>query len=91
MRRVGALMAVCRPGRLRRRRAGFAVPPKLSYNGSTLSGLLSARRSHWTPAASGTVDQYRVSPSLPSGLSIDERRRVISVADEASGPATYVW
>jgi len=44
-----------------------------------------------TPAVSGTVDQYRVSPSLPSGLSIDELSGVISgTPTKASGPATYV-
>src|SRR6202047_1562172 len=44
-----------------------------------------------TPAVSGTVDRYSVSPSLPSGLSIDELSGVISgTATKASSAATYV-
>ena len=91
MRRVGALMAVCALAACGAGGQGSPVPPKLSYNGSTPFPAVVGEAIALTPAASGTVDQYRVSPSLPSGLSIDERSGVISgTPTRASGPATYV-
>src|SRR3982075_426607 len=65
--------------------------PKLSYNGSIPFPAVVGEAIVLTPAVSGTVDQYRVSPSLPSGLSIDELSGVISgTPTKASGPATFV-
>ena len=91
MRRVGALMAVCALAACGAGGQGSPVPPKLSYNGSTPFPAVVGEAIALTPAASGTVDQYGVSPSLPSGLSIDERSGVISgTPTRASGPATYV-
>jgi hypothetical protein len=84
-------MAVCALAACGAGGQGSPVPPKLSYNGSTPFPAVVGEAIALTPAASGTVDQYRVSPSLPSGLSIDERSGVISgTPTRASGPATYV-
>ena len=65
--------------------------PKLSYNGAVPFPAVVGEAIVLTPAVSGTVDQYRVSPSLPSGLSIDELSGVISgTPTKVSGPATFV-
>src|SRR6202047_4270293 len=67
------------------------VTPKLSSNGRFPLPAVVGEAIVLTPAVSGTVDQYRVSPSLPSGLSIDELSGVISgTATKASSAATYV-
>ena len=80
------LMVACGDGG----QASLATP-KLSYNGSIPFPAVVGEAIVLTPAVSGTVDQYRVSPSLPSGLSIDELSGVISgTPTKASGPATYV-
>jgi large repetitive protein len=80
------LMVACGDGG----QASLATP-KLSYNGSIPFPAVVGEAIVLTPAVSGTVDQYRVSPSLPSGLSIDELSGVISgTPTKASGPATFV-
>ena len=80
------LMVACGDGG----QASLATP-KLSYNGSIPFPAVVGEAIVLTPAVSGTVDQYRVSPSLPSGLSIDELSGVISgTPTKASSAATYV-
>jgi large repetitive protein len=80
------LMVACGGGR----QASLATP-KLSYNGSIPFPAVVGEAIVLTPAVSGTVDQYRVSPSLPSGLSIDELSGVISgTPTKASSAATFV-
>jgi hypothetical protein len=71
-------------------RASLATP-QLSYNGSVPFPAVVDEAMVLTPAVSRRVDRYRVSPSLPSGLSIDERSGVISgTPTKASSAATYV-
>jgi hypothetical protein len=91
MRVIGALTALCALAACGDGGQGSPAAPKLSYNGSNPFPAVVGEAIALTPAASGTVDQYRVSPSLPSGLSIDNRSGVISgTPTRASGPATYV-
>src|SRR5438876_231422 len=79
------LMVACGDGG----QASLATP-KLSYNGSIPFPAVVGEAIVLTPAVSGTVDQYRVSPSLPSGLSIDELSGVISgTPSEARNLAPY--
>ena len=75
------LMAACGDGG----QASLATPKLSSFPAVVGEAIV------LTPAVSGTVDQYRVSPSLPSGLSIDELSGVISgTPTKASSAATYV-
>ena len=87
----GALMAVCALAACGDGGHGSPAAAKLSYNGSIPFPAVVGEAIVLTPAVSGTVDQYRVSPSLPSGLSIDELSGVISgTPTKASSAATYV-
>ena len=90
MRLIGALtlcaLVACGEGR----RASLETP-KLSYNGSIPFPAVVGEPIALTPAVSGTVEQYKVSPSLPSGLSIDELSGVISgTPTQANAPAIFV-
>jgi hypothetical protein len=65
--------------------------PKLSYNGSIPFPAVVGEAIALTPAATGTVDHYAVSPPLPPGLTLNEQNGVISgTPAKASGPATFV-
>jgi len=91
MRLTGAFMTLCALVACGDGGQASLATPKLSYNGSIPFPAVVGEAIVLTPAVSGTVDQYRVSPSLPSGLSIDELSGVISgTPTKASGPATYV-
>ena len=91
MRLIGAFMTLCALVACGDGGQASLATPKLSYNGSIPFPAVVGEAIVLTPAVSGTVDQYRVSPSLPSGLSIDELSGVISgTPTKASGPATYV-
>lgn len=91
MRRVGALMAVCALAGCGDGGQTSLATPKLSYNGSMPFPAVVGEAIVLTPATSGTVDQYRVSPSLPSGLSIDELSGVISgTPTKVSASATFL-
>ena len=91
MRLIGAFMTLCALVACGDGDQASSATPKLSYNGSIPFPAVVGEAIALTPAVSGTVDQYRVSPSLPSGLSIDELSGVISgTPTKASGPATYV-
>jgi len=82
---VACALAACGDGG----RASLATP-KLAYNGSMPFPAVIGEAIVLTPAVSGTLGQYRVSPALPAGLSIDERSGVISgTPTEASGLAPY--
>jgi len=83
---VACALAACGDGG----RASLATP-KLAYNGSMPFPAVIGEAIVLTPAVSGTLGQYRVSPALPAGLSIDERSGVISGTPKtASGPQTFV-
>jgi putative Ig domain-containing protein len=65
--------------------------PKLFYNGSMPFPAVVGEAIVLTPAVSGTVGRYTVTPSLPSGLSIDELSGIISgTPTKPSGATTYV-
>src|ERR1700674_2103002 len=91
MRLTGAFMTLCALAACGGGGQASLATPKLSYNGSIPFPAVVGEAIVLTPAVSGTVDQYRVSPSLPSGLSIDELSGAISgTPTKASGPATCV-
>ena len=61
-------------------RAGDSAtpPPSLSYNGSHPFPAVVGEAIALTPAVSGTMDSYAVSPELPSGLALNRVTGVIS-------------
>jgi hypothetical protein len=62
----------------------------LSYNGSTPFPAVVGEAIALTPALSGRADSYTVSPSLPSGLSLNARSGVISgTPTRPSAPAIF--
>ena len=64
--------------------------PSLSYNGSRPFPAVIGESVALTPAASGMTGHFTVSPELPRGLTLDERRGVISGTPAiASAGATY--
>jgi hypothetical protein len=66
-------------------------PPAFSYNGSQPFPAVVGEAIELTPAVSGTVGHYTVSPPLPPGLSLDGRSGIISgTPTQASGPANFV-
>jgi hypothetical protein len=91
MRRVGALMAVCALAACGDGGQGSSAAPKLSYNGSTPFPAVVGEAIALTPAVSGKADLYTVTPSLPSGLSLNARSGVISgTPTQPSAPAIFV-
>jgi hypothetical protein len=69
--------------------ATFA-PPEFSYNGSHPFPAVVGEAIALTPAVSGLVDGFVVSPELPTGLTINGRTGVISgTPTRSSGPATF--
>jgi hypothetical protein len=70
--------------------AGPIAPSSLSYTPSSISGTVEVAISSLTPAVTGTVDTYSVSPALPSGLSINASSGVISgTPTTIAASATY--
>ena len=70
--------------------AGPIAPSSLSYTPSSISGTVGVAISSLTPTVTGTVDTYSVSPTLPSGLSINATSGVISGTPTAiAASATY--
>jgi hypothetical protein len=59
-------------------RQGSLATPVLSYNGSLPFPAVIGESIALTPAVSGTVGHYTVSPPLPPGLSLDGQSGVIS-------------
>jgi hypothetical protein len=94
MRVVGVLMtlcALCALGACGDGGQGSPPAPKLSYNGSAPFPAVMGEAIALTPAVSGRVDHYTVSPSLPSGLSLNARSGVISgTPTQASAPAMFL-
>lgn len=65
-------------------------PPAFSYNGSQPFLAVVGEALALTPAVSGPIDRYAVSPVLPPGLSLNGSTGVISgTPTRASGPATF--
>jgi large repetitive protein len=77
MRRVGVFMGLswlCACGG----RDPATLPPALSYNGSHPFPAVVGEAIALTPAVSGRIDGYVVSPALPPGLSLNGSTGVIS-------------
>jgi hypothetical protein len=90
MRLTGAFMALCALVACGEGRHASMATPVLSYNASHPFPAVIGEAIALTPAASGIVGHYTVTPSLPPGLSLDEQSGVISGTPTlASGSATY--
>lgn len=90
MRLTGALMTLCALVACSQGRHASWATPVLSYNGSNPFPAVIGQSMALTPAVSGTIDHYTVSPPLPPGLSLDGHSGVISgTPTQASGSATY--
>jgi hypothetical protein len=69
---------------------GSSAALRLSYNGSTPFPAVVGEAIALTPAISGRADSYTVTPSLPSGLSLNARSGVISgTPTRPSAPAIF--
>ena len=90
MRLTGAFMTLCALVACGEDRQASLTPPLLSYNGSHPFPAVIGESMALTPAVSGTIGHYTVSPPLPPGLSLDGQSGVISGTPTlASGSATY--
>ncbi|HXA13352.1 MAG TPA: putative Ig domain-containing protein [Mycobacterium sp.] len=65
-------------------------PPEFSYNGSHPFPAVVGQAIALTPAVTGSIDQYAVSPELPSGVVLNRQTGVISgTPTRASEAATF--
>jgi hypothetical protein len=91
MRLTGAFMTLCALVACGEGRQASLTTPLLSYNGSKPFPAVIGESIALTPAVSGTIGHYTVSPPLPPGLSLDGQSGVISGAPtQARGSATYM-
>jgi Putative Ig domain len=91
MRLTGAFMTLCALVACGDGRQVSLATPVLTYNGSKPFPAVIGESIALTPAVSGTIGHYTVSPPLPPGLSLDGKSGVISgTATQASGSATYM-
>jgi hypothetical protein len=91
MRLTGAFMTLCALVACGEGRQASLATPVLSYNGSHPFPAVIGEPMALTPAVSGTVGHYSVSPPLPPGLSLNGQSGVISgTPTQASGSATYL-
>jgi hypothetical protein len=65
-------------------RVGDLPPSALSYTPSSASGTVGTPISSFTPAVTGTVASYEVSPALPLGLTLNTSSGVISGTPSAA-------
>jgi len=90
MRLTGAFMTLCALVACGEGRQPSLATPVLSYNGSHPFPAVIGESMALTPAVSGTIGHYTVSPPLPPGLSLDGQSGVISgTPTQASESATY--
>ena len=90
MRLTGAFMTLCALIACGEGGQASLPAPALSYNGSKPFPAVIGESIALTPAVSGTISQYTVSPPLPPGLSLDGQSGVISgTPTQTSGSATY--
>src|SRR5258708_22919126 len=91
MRLTGAFMTLCALVACGEGRHASLATPVLSYNGSHPFPAVIGESMALTPAVSGTIGHYTVSPPLPPGLSLDGQSGVISGTPTlASASATYI-
>ncbi len=91
MRLTGAFMTLCALVACGEGRQASLTTPLLSYNGSHPFPAVIGESIVLTPAVSGMIGHYTVSPPLPPGLSLDGHSGVISGTPMlASGSATYL-
>jgi Putative Ig domain len=91
MRLTGAFMTLCVLAACSQGRQAPLATPMLSYNGSHPFPAVIGESMALTPAVSGTIGHYTVSPPLPPGLSLDGQSGVISgTPTQASASATYL-
>lgn len=91
MRLTGAFMTLCALVACGEGRQASLATPVLSYNGSNPFPAVIGESIALTPAVSGTVGHYTVSPPLPPGLSLDAQSGVISgTPTQVSGSGTYL-
>jgi len=91
MRLTGAFMTLCALVACSQGRQASLATPVLSYNGSHPFPAVIGEPIALTPAVSGTIGHYTVSPPLPPGLSLDEQSGVISgTPTQAREPVTYL-
>jgi len=91
MRLIGAFMTLCALVACSQGRQASLAAPVLSYNGSMPFPAVIGESIALTPAVSGAMGHYTVSPALPPGLSLDGPSGVISgTPTQANGPATFV-
>jgi hypothetical protein len=88
---TGVFMILCSLAACGDGRQAPLATPMLSYNGSHPFPAVIGESMALTPAVSGTIGHYTVSPPLPPGLSLDGQSGVISgTPTRASGSATYL-
>jgi hypothetical protein len=91
MRLTGAFMTLCALVACGEGRHASLATPVLAYNGSNPFPAVIGESIALTPAVSGVVGHYTISPPLPPGLSLDGQTGVISgTPTQASGSATYL-
>ena len=91
MRLIGAFMTLCALVACGQGGQASLAAPVLSYNGSMPFPAVIGESIALTPAVSGAMGHYTVSPALPPGLSLDGLSGVISgTPTQASGPATFL-
>jgi hypothetical protein len=91
MRLAGAFMTLCALVACGEGRQASLATPVLSYNGLHPFPAVIGESIALTPAVSGAMGHYTVSPPLPPGLSLDRQSGVISgTPTQATGPATFV-
>jgi Putative Ig domain len=91
MRLTGAFMTLCALAACSQGRQAPLATPMLSYNGSHPFPAVIGESMALTPAVSGTIGHYAVSPPLPPGLSLDGQSGVISgTPTQARASATYL-
>jgi hypothetical protein len=91
MRLTSVFMTLCALAACDEGRQASLAPPVLTYNGSNAFPAIVGESILLTPAVSGTIGHYTISPSLPPGLLIDGQSGVISgTPTQASGSTTYL-
>jgi large repetitive protein len=88
MRRVGVFMGLSWLCACGGRDPATLPPPALSYNGSHPFPAVVGEAIALTPAVSGSIDGFVVSPKLPSGLVLDGVTGVISGTPMRASKAT---